>query len=169
MKREREIKRSGFTLIELLVVVLIIGILSAVALPQYEKAVEKSRLAEAQANIGTLKQAIESYLLANNITGTVNPIVDIDFPCTPTQASISIQGFACKHFVYEPYCNQNGCHINAFRYYKSDYSDIRSHYVLSSDRTSSGQWLTTCIYYENNSLGHQVCKTLSNATLRKWE
>lgn len=57
--------KRGFTLIELLVVVLIIGILAGVALPQYEKAVMKSRYSNLMATVNALGAAEETYYMAN--------------------------------------------------------------------------------------------------------
>ena len=68
--------KKGFTLIELLVVVLIIGILSAVALPQYERSVDKARAAEAVVTSKSILDAASIY--ATTFRTCPNSLSDLD-------------------------------------------------------------------------------------------
>lgn len=79
-------RRGGFTLIELLVVVLIIGILAAVALPQYRVAVERARVGKALPVLRSLLDARERSFLANGTYSTDLEELDIAMSYTSKQA-----------------------------------------------------------------------------------
>ena len=66
--KQKNQNKGGFTLLEVLVVVLIIGILTSVALPQYQKAVFKTRMSEAKILVNSLYYALLRYYTENNYT-----------------------------------------------------------------------------------------------------
>ena len=120
-------KERGFTLIELLVVVLIIGILSSVALPQYQKAVEKSRAAEVMQNWPVIEREANLFLLAN--PGDTAALQDF--------AEGVLQG---GHFV-----DRNTYKTKNFEYYCEIQEGTGFHCEI--DRV--GNWTTAC---SNDSL-----------------
>lgn len=90
----KNIFRAGFTLIELLVVVLIIGILAAIAVPQYFKVVEKGRFSEATSCFSTLKGAQERYYLKYNTYTNSTAQLDVTCPTGKAFAAPALTGGA---------------------------------------------------------------------------
>ena len=89
MKKKTSCK-SAFTLIELLVVVLIIGILASIALPQYQKAVEKSKATQALTLLKSVDTAYTAYYLANGTYPTQFDELAVEIPWPVTQWGSSV-------------------------------------------------------------------------------
>ena len=126
---------QGFTLTELLVVVLIIGILAAIVLPQYNKAVEKGRATEAIMVLNTLQKGIDAYVLENgfpaegtliNFLGeadfheegvlSVNTDLNIGIPHLLFDKDIDGMGYGySQDFSYYAFCFSFYCRVHASR------------------------------------------------------
>ena len=93
--------KKGFTLIELLVVVLIIGILSSVALPQYTKAVEKSRMTEAWSTLKTINDALAIRNMEMGTTNQKYPFDELSISFTDKNGNAPTNySFESKNFTY---------------------------------------------------------------------
>ena len=91
----KPVNRSGFTLIELLVVVLIVGILASIAIPQYFKVVEKSRVAEAMAMAASIKSSEERLLAKGGQYTSDFTLLDISYP-NLSAAAITLKYFSAS-------------------------------------------------------------------------
>ena len=103
--------KKGFTLIELLVVVLIIGILAGIALPQYRKAVMKSRYASIKNLTKSISEAQDRYFLTNQAYATHFTNLDIEMPSDVVNTDTNDEEHVSDQYnYYWGYCaiRQNG-------------------------------------------------------------
>ena len=140
MKNQNK-NRLGFTLIELLVVVLIIGILSAVALPQYTKSVMKARYGTLKDLTRGLADAEERYFMANNsYTGDIGEL-DIDLPAGFTLKTEDAPEDT-KHQRYlsqdgKVECSLNGNKVQGYAACKNTEHGLRYHIFLDSSENAN--------------------------------
>ena len=140
----KNVNKKGFTLIELLVVVLIIGILAAVALPQYFKAVEKSRATEALSIMGSISAAMERARLVSKDNQYPATLSSLDIEIADTSGStVTGNSWDSNNFdfeVSEAGVPPNG-EITATRKGSSGYTLKRNYYtgkITCTDTTGSG-------------------------------
>ncbi|MBR2082223.1 MAG: prepilin-type N-terminal cleavage/methylation domain-containing protein [Elusimicrobiaceae bacterium] len=143
--------KHAFTLIELLVVVLIIGILAAVAVPQYQKAVMKSRFATLKNLTKSLADAQEIYYLSNGEYTTRFDELDIDAGGTPEDGNDNKRNFdwgVCSIDRHSSIgCKNSSIKINYVIYYKNSSAGITDQTFCQPQITSS-----------NGPLQHQLCQ-----------
>ena len=140
--------KQAFTLIELLVVVLVIGILAAVALPQYQKAVEKARYTHLVEAAESIYKSALAFKLENGYYTCNFDELSIDFP--------GITNFTTNNQGGKTKITFNGiqCMLS------TSGADTESSYIICRHQASNlhyGRWLYNNAYVKE---GARVCVSI---------
>ena len=97
--------RRGFTLLELLVAILIIGVLAAVALPQYRRAVAKAEAAQLYEAVMSLKETVQGYYMIHDKWPTKLEDLDLKYELPIVSGSVcdssNVSGGVMRNEKYE--------------------------------------------------------------------
>lgn len=158
---------KGFTLIELLVVVVIIGILAAIALPQYQMAVTKAKVASMLPLMRRFKDAVAEYKLQHGIHD-----LDLDYETGAATLGVNwpsdwkYENGACgnKQLCSNDYwydCNANEDTSAGYVYCQRETSDgFFSIYLYQPDYQDNEKFRDKITCYADGDEAHKICKAL---------
>lgn len=155
---------QAFTLIELLVVVLIIGILAAVALPQYKVAVAKARMTQLVTLANAVKQAEERYYMANGQYTTDWSELDIELEGTVNNTYLTNPaGWGLNLSSYTEGATWESVTAWDTRLaYNGAAASSHLYLVFSFDNAHAHAGARLCFTPKTSELGITLCKHASN-------
>lgn len=155
--------KKGFSLLELLVVVLIIGILAAVVLPQYQLAVDKTHFVQYQSMVAALRNAYYDYILiygkSTSKFENLSLTMPDDFYQSKTSGAVNCMSnykmFCCLLSASATSSGDISCGNN-------DLSLIYQEQLVGKDNALEIKIM--CKAKENNKRAERVCKSLGRFT-----